>query len=137
MHHPVAFRCKNCGHFARAESAGENLRPHACQVCDSGVRHNPTTQDIAAKMQQPGADLAALAGQLKGLRQDHKELDPDNWEVLDECTPERLKELGLERKDVCSHKPDKITKPVMCRTKVVSLADGVGVDSGASQEKKE
>lgn len=71
-----AFRCKTCGHFESAGQAGECLVPHACSVCSNGVIFTPQGIKI------------------------HK---ADNWEILADATPERLKELGLE--EVERHKP--------------------------------
>jgi hypothetical protein len=65
-----AFRCKNCGHFAPAEHAGECEHPHACSACGAGISYDPKT----------------------GV----KIFDTNNWEILCEATPERLKELGLD-----------------------------------------
>lgn len=80
MHHPVAFRCKSCGHLHSADHAGEATAPHACTVCGAGVQFSA-----------------------KGV----KSLNPENWEVLAECTPERLAELGLEPHHCCKHTPHK------------------------------
>lgn len=84
MSHVKAFRCKSCGHLEPAVHAGENLVPHACSVCSEGVSFNR-----------------------KGV----KEFNADNWEVLADCTPERLTELGLEPAHVCKHAPVKVTDP--------------------------
>lgn len=65
-----AFRCKNCGHLEAASHAGENLKPHACAVCSSGVSFNPKT----------GA----------------KVFDISNWEILASCTQDHLLSLGLD-----------------------------------------
>jgi len=72
-----AFRCKFCGYLEGADHAGERNLPLACRVCNGGVKFHPRT------------------GQ--------KSPDPDNWEVLADCTPERLAELGLTAGRVCRH----------------------------------
>jgi hypothetical protein len=73
-----AFRCRKCSHLEAAGHAGEEILPHACSVCGSGVTFNPA-----------------------GI----KKLQADNWEVLAEATPERLAELGLTLEGVEKHVP--------------------------------
>ena len=65
-----AFRCKTCGHFETSAQACEEFTPHACSVCSSGVSFNPKTGK--------------------------KIINAENWEVLADCSPERLAELGLD-----------------------------------------
>ena len=72
-----AFRCRSCGHLYGGEHAGERACPAACPVCGKGAIYGP------------GA---------------HKS-DPANWEVLADCPPERLAELGLTTDDVARHVP--------------------------------
>jgi phage FluMu protein Com len=118
--HQAAFRCKNCGHLVHAEHAGENELPHACPVCKAGVAFvleepaQKRADAIMAELTNPGLDREkgiALARELSALPR-KKALQPDNWEVLAQATPERLKELGLDECDVCAHQPEKITDPV-------------------------
>lgn len=65
--HP-AFRCRACGHLEAAASAGEHAVPAACSACGEGVKFSA-----------------------RGI----KSGNPDNWEVLADAPPARLKELGL------------------------------------------
>lgn len=75
-----AFRCNTCGHFEAAGHAGESLHPHACVVCGGGISYNPKS----------------------GV----KIFDAENWEILSDCSSERLLELGLdgqvERHESCA-----------------------------------
>lgn len=110
----AAFRCKNCGHIEGPEHAGENDLPHACSVCDAGVIHDPKFTALANELGQ--AECSAerriqIAKQMKALGDDPKNLDPSNWEVLSDCTHERLHELGIEHDCVCKHEPKVRTKP--------------------------
>jgi hypothetical protein len=71
-----AFRCLTCGHLEHAGHAGDFEKPHACSVCGEGVYFN--------------------ARGIKFAR-------PDNWEVLADCPPERLAEVGLSHEVVGRH----------------------------------
>jgi hypothetical protein len=75
----LAFRCKNCGYLCHGEVAGQNSLPHACTVCGCGVRFTET-----------------------GLKVHQR----DNWEVLADCTPERLAELGVTAEQIERYVPD-------------------------------
>lgn len=75
-----AFRCRNCGHLVHGEHAGDQAVPYACPVCSGGVKWDN-----------------------KG----NKTFCPENWEVLADATPERLKELGLCAEEVHRHTPKK------------------------------
>lgn len=116
-HRHVAFRCKTCGRLEHAEHAGENLLPHACSVCGSGVKHAPAVEAIAEELGKP--DLTAerrlqLAAELSSIAKagpGAKTYDSDNWEVLADATPERLTELGIPHNKVTKHKPEVITVP--------------------------
>lgn len=77
-HHPVAFRCRACGHFCAAGHAGIHDVPRACVACGAGVKHSPRGNVF---------------------------LFPSNWEVLADATPARLAELGLTPADVERHAP--------------------------------
>ena len=74
-----AFRCRNCGHLEGTEHAGENPIPGACHVCGKGVSYH-------------------FDGTIS-----HWLSEPDNWEILADAKPGRLKELGLEEGDVYAH----------------------------------
>ena len=80
-----AFRCKECGHLETSGQAGECAHPASCVVCCAGTSFHPKT----------------------GI----KTLNPDNWEVLANCTPARLAELGLAPDKVAKHTPAKATNP--------------------------
>jgi hypothetical protein len=82
----LAFRCKTCGRLHEAGHAGENEVPAACRVCGAGARFDPRS---AAKV-----------------------LEPDNWEVLADAPPERLRELGIDAKQVGRHAPAAAGRPV-------------------------
>lgn len=107
-----AFRCKTCGHLIHAAEAGEWEHPHACPVCAKGVifRHHALAEEIANIHKLPNEEravrLLVIAKELMDMgTQPTKELIADNWEVLHECTDERLTELGLKREHVCKHTP--------------------------------
>lgn len=74
-----AFRCKSCGHFEPSAHAGECLHPHSCVACGAGVSFNPKTGT--------------------------KIFDPENWEILADCLPERITQLGLDDIQVVRHEP--------------------------------
>lgn len=100
-----AFRCKNCGRLHTSDDAAESAHPHACCVCDAGVRF-----DTRGK----------------------KTPDPSNWEVLADATPKRLSELGLTTEDVERHQS--WAKGSSSRKLVaidVSAEDGPGTKDGA------
>lgn len=84
------FRCRACGHLDAADHAGECAHPHACRVCGAGVSFDPKT----------GA----------------KKIDPENWEILADATPERLEELGVA--EVARHEG----KPPVASGRVVDAA---------------
>lgn len=65
-----AFRCKACGQFETSGQACEEFTPHACPACGAGVSYNSKTGK--------------------------KIIHPENWEVLADCSAERLAELGLD-----------------------------------------
>lgn len=117
-----AFRCKQCGRLHEAEHAGDNELPHACQVCGEGVRHGPDFRGLAEELCKP--DLPAerrkqIADHLRAGHNDTtKTLVQSNWEVLSDCTPERLKELGLTKGQVKRH--DGKGQPNVISTKVVA-----------------
>lgn len=73
-----AFRCKNCGHLKASEHAGECNHPSACSVCGAGISYN----------QKTGVKI----------------YEPENWEILADCTLERLTELDLDG-EVERHEP--------------------------------
>lgn len=73
-----AFRCKTCGRKEVSDNAAEAQHPHCCCVCGAGVGWTP-----------------------KGVKLYH----PENWEVLADCTPERLAELELTPEQVERHEP--------------------------------
>jgi len=105
-----AFRCKSCGHLEAAEHAGDHAVPHACSVCGAGVCLSPRTKKIADELASPNCSVErrqALAAELAKLQPgtETKEFDPANWEVLADCTPERLKEIGV--KECARHKATK------------------------------
>lgn len=143
MSEQKAFRCKKCGHLVHAEHAGENLLPHSCPVCKAGVsqpidqaskgRHDEIMAKLV-KIDTPQLEREKLVAELVNLPRE-KVYHPDNWEVLSECKPERLKELGLEPEHVCAHKPAKITKPKQGRIHKVELKDGVTVASDDGKAK--
>jgi hypothetical protein len=93
-----AFRCKNCGRLHTSEAAAEALHPHACCVCGSGVSFHPQT----------------------GI----KTVDPENWEVLADCAPERLAELGLIPEQVLRHAPWKSGEKREAQHVTVAVEDG-------------
>lgn len=118
-HGPVAFRCKRCGHFITSEHAGENLLPHACSACSGGVSEVISADNkkrcdaIIAKLGKadtPDAERLSLAMKLSRLPRE-KVYHSDNWEVLADVTPERLKELELEDHHVVAHAPEVVTEP--------------------------
>jgi hypothetical protein len=76
---PYAFRCKECGHLHEAGCAGELEHPASCVVCGAGVSYHP--------------------------RLGTKQLVKENWDILHEATDTWLKELGLNRSQVCKHTP--------------------------------
>ncbi len=94
-----AFRCKNCGYLEDSDNAAEAPHPHACRVCGEGVSFHPKT----------------------GL----KTINPDNWEVLADATPERLTELGLTPEQVERHTPRKAGTPYQPKHTSVSATDGI------------
>ncbi len=75
-----AFRCHTCGYLCPSEHAGECDHPHACVVCGSGISFDPKTGK--------------------------KIINTENWEILCDCTKERLDELGLDG-EVERHVPTK------------------------------
>lgn len=106
MSHEYSFRCKHCSHLSSSENAGECAHPHACQVCGRGVVFE--RDKIADAMMKDGItkeELIALANKLRTTDPAAKEIDPSNWEHLHECSPERLKELGIEAHQVKKHQP--------------------------------
>jgi DNA-directed RNA polymerase subunit RPC12/RpoP len=107
---PVAFRCKNCGRLHEAEHAGENDRPYACRVCGAGVifQHAELTRQLKESLTNkdaPAGEALNIADQIARTPPGMKTLDPDNWEVLAEATPERLQELGLAPQHITQHAP--------------------------------
>ena len=77
MSNKYAFRCKNCGRLHTSDDAAEASHPHCCKVCSSGIvfdKHGIKTQDNSI------------------------------WEILSDCTSDRLQELGLSQSDVEKHK---------------------------------
>lgn len=124
-----AFRCKTCGYICQAEHAGENDVPHACQVCGGGITHSPTVEKLAAELARPDISTErriAIAAELSiaARGQEVKTWQPDNWEILAEATPERLKELGV--KAAVKHSPKVRTVPTFDRTVKVQATDGIG-----------
>jgi hypothetical protein len=124
MSNKLAFRCRNCRCLHEASCAGENHLPHACRVCSHGV--------LFVKDGQPGIDEALAhphaaphAAALASLPKEHlsksflqggrthpvvpgqlqKFFLYENWEVLSDCSPERLTELGLTADQVEAHVP--------------------------------
>lgn len=100
-----AFRCKNCGFLHTVGDAGENEYPHSCRVCGKGVTHSMLHHEIdqmIAKNDHQG--LAKLAGQVQrkeiNVNDQTKTVYPDNWEILADASPARLKELGLAKDQV-------------------------------------
>jgi hypothetical protein len=105
-----AFRCKSCGHLESADHAGEHAVPHACSCCGAGVCLSPKTKAIADDLASPNCSVERrkiLAAELVKLQPgtEPKTFDPTNWEVLADCAPERLKELGI--KECARHKATK------------------------------
>jgi hypothetical protein len=139
-HHPVSFRCKECGFLERPENAGENLLPHACPNCGGGVCLSPGVKEIAVEMAKPDltaerrAELAAELTRIATGGSGDKTYHPDNWEVLDEADDARLAELGLAREHVMTHKPEKVTQPRSGRVVTASVSDGVGAKTKAEQK---
>jgi hypothetical protein len=91
-----AFRCKNCGRIEHAEHAGENDVPHACTVCGKGVTFTADA-DLA---EQARKDKKQVIEPMPGY---FKIIDTENWEVLADAKPDRLKQLGIEPKHVVKH----------------------------------
>jgi predicted RNA-binding Zn-ribbon protein involved in translation (DUF1610 family) len=81
------FRCKACGHLIAGAHAGEQTVPFACPVCGGGVKWGAKGQ---------------------------KTFEPENWEVLADAKPERLKELNLKSEEVEKWTP--IQKPTEPKT---------------------
>jgi hypothetical protein len=108
-----AFRCRSCGHLEGADSAGEGLVPTACSVCDAGVDHDPEGRKMMQELADPKTDPARRQELLRSLTNRRpvspadKRLVPENWEVLADCDPRRLKELGLAAAGVARHAPFK------------------------------
>lgn len=111
-----AFSCRHCGHLHPVESAGESVHPHACAVCGWGVTLNPEVQRIARELAKPDCTSAKrieLANELIVLAANsapNKEFHTDNWEVLADADPKRLKELGLGKDDVARYDVSQVAK---------------------------
>ena len=103
----VAFRCKNCGRLHPAGHAGDNLVPHACQVCGKGVSFGPDFKEIAARLSQPDLskeERLKIASELSQSKYD-KSYHPENWEVLADLSPEQLAKYDLKPEHVERHVP--------------------------------
>lgn len=122
--HPTrAFRCKSCGHLSQAEHAGENDVPHACRVCGKGVTHTGD-KNIAEAAKALGKIV------LEPMPNYYKIVDNDNWEVLADCTPERLKELGIEPEHVTKHCGEEF-KERQAKLVAAAATDGIGAKDKA------
>lgn len=101
-----AFRCKQCGRLHTSDHAAEAPHPHACSVCGGGVifKHQELADELDAALEAGDKDRAKeLVAQIRGCDPAAKKLLPDNWEVLADAEPERLKELGLEPEHAVKH----------------------------------
>lgn len=105
----VAFRCKTCGCLHTSAYAGAADHPHACRICDEGIRYFPSlitaTEEMRKVLDDPtyqaidGVNCRFIGPRL------YKVWDRSAWEVLHDATDERLTELGLDRKCVAKHVP--------------------------------
>jgi hypothetical protein len=110
-----AFRCKTCGFLTHANHAGEQAVPYACQVCHAGVEFNAQDVEVRDAIKDKliiaarAGDSAAMNGLIRQLHNIplKKTFNPDNWEVLADAKPERLKQIGLSTSDVERHVPAK------------------------------
>lgn len=129
-----AFRCKTCGHLEHAGHAGENAVPHACSVCGAGISYGPEKQKMEHIISEAGKgrNPAELMEELRRLLANpNKAADPDNWEVLADAPPERLKELGLGDVRIIRHEGHPVLAgPVIGR----HIAVG-GEDNGGAKDK--
>lgn len=101
-----AFRCKTCGHLHESGHAGCGKHPFKCSVCGAGCVFNH--QKLAARAKQlfkegKNQEGDEMLDQMAKCDPSAKDLVPDNWEHLADCTPERLTELGLTEADVEKH----------------------------------
>jgi hypothetical protein len=106
MSNKIAFRCRTCGRLEAAGHAGDNQVPHACRVCCAGVSFCPRT----------------------GTRKLHL----DNWEVLADCSTDRLTELEISPEQVERHTPSNAhgftNRPSV--SIMVSVSDGISTSDG-------
>ncbi len=129
----ISFRCKTCGHLEPATHAGDQTVPHACSVCGCGVRFGGDHAAFAAALRAAKTDA-----EIKSLCDAHsrqgtiKTLVPDNWEVLADAKPERLKELGLTAAEVERHVPANLSEPTLGRHIAANAVDGTGVKDKAN-----
>lgn len=101
-----SFRCKTCGRLATSDDAASAPHPHACCVCGSGVvfKHHDLLDELI-KQAHGSQRFSELVQELRQCDPATKRLVADNWEVLADCTPERLKELDLTPERVKHHTP--------------------------------
>jgi len=95
----AAFRCRTCGRLHSSDYAGELPHPSKCCVCGGGCvfRHQSLADSLKEAIEKGDTQKALdLTRELRGCDPVSKTIQPENWEVLTDCTPERLKELGIE-----------------------------------------
>lgn len=137
MARKYAFRCKNCGHLMSAGTAGENQFPHACSVCGKGVTHSELHHEIDRALARRDSDgLDKIADKIQNRQIDvndqTKTVYPSNWEILEEVTPARLKELGLTKDEVEAPPPEAQAAPGEESQKVVGRPFRVFAEEGVS-----
>jgi hypothetical protein len=132
-HQKKAWRCKQCGFLEVSDAAAEAEHPHACRVCGGGVVFD--MHAIAAKLLTPGItpkETAEIVQAMLKTSPASKTIHKDNWEVLADATPTRLKELGLEAGQVERHVPWPRSSPDRPPQAVAASAqDGMGVAATA------
>lgn len=127
-----AFRCKNCGFLHTSDEAGEADHPHSCRVCGKGVTHSAVHHEIDQLISKGDVNgMQNLANRVKNreidLNDQTKTIYPDNWEILADCKPERLAELGLKSEHVEKHVPKDGPKGRVPRNIRVFTEDGAGI----------
>lgn len=127
-HRKVAFRCKHCGFLEHSANAGESSHAHACRVCGKGVQFAAGIEEIKKLLPEVMAKLKPeeIAARTITLPYGIKFLVPENWEVLADCSPDRLAELGLEADHCEKHTPCAKGETREPRHIHVTAQDGLG-----------